>query len=551
MHFILSGTLFLVYFHSLGALTLGRKMGAQFWKYANKPEKRLMTSGEFTKDFNQCISNFHAFPTNLADMNNKLLVCVANWNARVGNFNSLVKDTRCEWACFVYDDALSMTSTEFLKLCMLCPDDTLGHAADKCLTGMNINPEGKVFRYIQDSSKWCKPKLKVPQLFMILNRKIPFPTTSRELVERTNEILNREDDEQEMTDRPIACLSYLILGRLTRLPTEGVCRVSNISALSVNDMKHQCGLSGLGNKLHVQVTTGSMDTCFLSPELWRQVKVTWVCAKLNYGLLGFNMITSVCVWLRLKFVCKSKSKFMHWSLLSNLLWIVWSSQETVHVDTRWRDDQPYVCMFTGSLGYTSESLSLYLMVGASLERMRALISPYRWNNTRRKVLSLVCGILVGLLCSLLNIAAVLEMNNLTVAQTCELESDEESLEFLLIVKICSVLFIYMVPCCVLVYCNIAVLITMKKKTSTGMRTSQRRHQNFQKATRRLCFILVSSLLIMFYLPKAIFDLKRAFELHFGSGVDKSSGEILADGVLNNLTVCSLLLNTVIGMKFST
>ena len=156
---------------------------------------------------------------------------------------------------------------------MLCPDDKLAHAADKCLTGRNIQPRGKIFRYIQDSSKWCRPKLKAPQLLIVLNRKIPFPTTSRELVERTNETLHKKNDEQVMTDRPIACLSYLILGRITRLPTEGVCKVSIISALSVNDMKYQCGLSGLGNKLYVQVTTGSTDTCLMSLELWLKSKL--------------------------------------------------------------------------------------------------------------------------------------------------------------------------------------------------------------------------------------------------------------------------------------
>ena len=545
MHFLLCGTLWLLYFHSLSALTVGRKMSALISNPMRETKTASVSPGKFAQDFNLCIRNFHAFPTNLADMNNQLLACVLSRISRIKDFNNLV-NSRCTWECFVYDDVLFMTG-EFEQLCLLCPDDKLDHAADKCLIGNSISQEGKVFRYLHDIMKWCGSMENEIQV-IVPNFNNRFPTTSEE---PKNEPSHGKDVEQVMTDRPIACLSYLILGRITWLPTEGVCRVSNISALSVNDMKHQCGLSGLGNKLHVHVTTGSVDTCFMNPDLWWQVKVTWVCAKFNYGLLGINMITSVCVWLRLKFVCKSKSKFMHWFLLSNLLWIAWRSQETVHVDTRWRDDQSYVCMFTGSLGYTSESLSLYLMVGASLERMHALVSPYQWKSTRSKMLSLVCGFLVGLLCSVLNIAAVLAMDDPTVAQTCQVASDKESLEFLVTVKICSVLFIYVVPCCVLVYCNVAVLVAMKKMQSTGMRTSQHRNQKLQKATYRLRFIFVSSLLVMFHLPKAIFDLKRAFELHVGSGVDKSSGEILADGVLNNLTVCSLLLNTVIGMTFST
>ena len=470
----------------------------------------------------------------------------------------------------MFDDSTSVTG-ELFKKCSLCPNDKYRDAANRCV-GAQISPGDKTLKYILDSSKSCRGselEAYVEDLPFLPILPLPLPWSNDNVsggdTEQvtTADNVSRVDTEQMMTIRsairPIAiCLSYLILGRLTELPSQGVCRLDNESELSVNDMKHQCGLSGLGNKLRVQVSTSSMSPCAVSPALWTHVNVTWIYAKINYGLLGISMIISVCVWFILNFFLKASLNRCTVFFVSNLLWITWRCQETAHVDARWRGDQPYVCMFTGSLGYISESVLLYLMAGASVKRMHALVTPFQHpsnvKSDRSKVLiiSLVCGFLAGLACSLLNIVAVLVMDNPAVAQTCQLVGGSESLVFLLTVKICSVLFIYVVPCCALVYCNVIVLIAMKKKqTSLGMRATQHRDRQIKKATHKLTFILIISLLITFCLPKAIFDLKRAFELYLGTGVEKTASEILVEGMLTNLTACALLLNAVIGMMFST
>ena len=491
-----------------------------------------------------------------------LMIAIKNYHDV--NWDDMIKKdknglmVKCKIACFVFQD--TGTSAKSKYICNIC----IGHqpmvAAERCLKRDGVPVKSKVFKHISSFID-C-----ISQTGLNENKKtisssvtVPYEYVSNDTEHKTYFPSHNVTDYKHMypASHNVTCISYLILQRVSQKPHEGVCDVDDTGNRSLTDMIRSCGLSGHGNKLQISIHRNS-GSCQNTHELWREMRITWICAKLNYGLMGINMITLMVVWLIMK---RRKPKYMHWFVLSNMLWVVWRMQETVHVDTRWRDEISYLCIFTGYLGYTSQSVSLYLMAGTSIERMQMIMCPFKSQRSHKTrsvdntVATLAFGFLVGIVCSVLNAAAVVLMKDPLVARMCQLSSihADDSLEFLLFVKIFSVMFIYVVPCAMLAYCNMAALVARKKQMSeSGIRASLQNYMKRQKrATMRLSFILFCSALIIISLPNPIFDLQNAFELYFSGELGKRSQvKEIAEGVLTNLTVLAFLLNTVVGMKFS-
>ena len=507
----------------------------------------------------------------------ELLTCVMTKikNYFIQNWDDMFKKkrekkSRCKLKCFVFQD--TGTSTEKKYLCDSCPGRQPPVDAEQCLKEEGVPVKRKVLKHISPVIACFSPtgltkmtnendKTISPSAIVVPYSHVSNATNGSTDTENEHKYFLSHDDPEYSASHNLTCVSYLILQKVSQKPYEGVCHVDSTASKSLTDMIRFCGLSGHGNKLQISIYRDS-GSCQNTGELWQAMKIPWICAKLNYALIGINMITSMIVCLVMKCSNRRKPKYMHWFVLSNMMWVAWRMQETVNVDTRWRDEIPCLCMFTGFLGYTSQSVSLYLMAGTSIDRMQMITSPIKSQRRHKTgtvadntVVTLAFGFLVGVVCSVLNIAAVVLMKDPLVARTCQLSTipADDSLEFLLFVKIFSVMLIYAVPCAMLVYCNMAAVIARRKQMFESLiRSSSRNYIKRQKrATMRLRFILFCSTLIIISLPKPIFDLQNAFELYSAGELSiRSQDKEIAEGVLTNLTVVAFLLNTVVGMKFS-
>ena len=455
-----------------------------------------------------------------------------------------------------------------LKNCEKCPQQPEYDAAISCYIGFNLSPQPRhCFSQNKDDCtglghldinlgiKLNKEGKMPPQPVSDPNNFLSNISVSNGNVSETQLSL---DDKHESASHFI-CVSYAILTSISEKPQEGVCQLTaDTQNMAVDDILSKCGLSDRKAKHQVRLEI-SGDDCKKHGDLLKDIKVKWVSAKLNYGLVGLNAITVLIMWSLRISDRKKRGIVLHVLVASNVLWLAWRAQETVQIETRWRDEIPYLCIVTGSLGYTTQTVSFYIMVGFSMMRMCAIVSPLKWQQSRQHektftVTALCCGLLAGIICSAFNTAVVLTMDDPTVRQLCKLYSiaKEESMQFLLAVKVISIIFVYLLPCFTLMGCNVASLVSLRKSTSMTPAVHGNSSSNRQRATRNLSFMCITSLLIVLYLPQPIFDLKRAIQMfcYASTGLVESQSEIIAESVFTNLTVIVLFLNTLVGIKFS-
>jgi hypothetical protein len=440
---------------------------------------------------------------------------------KVDNFDKLIAipSKECEVWCFIFEDTI--VGVDIHRICARCPGSFLYYEARECLLTQNLRQTGIRLKYVS------------PALFC--------PVADEG--SGYNDASDTEDD--------ITCISFLKMGSINQRPVEGVCQVEGSRNASLYEMSARCGFLQQDSRLHLDVQrTSSGHACQRHGSIGAQMKVTWLCAKINYALIGVNIMVTTCMWLLLKNK-KRRRQGRCYRLFAccNVLWLAWCTQETLNTDNQWRDDLPYSCVFTGSLGYISYSMALYLMTASSVLRQRAIMSTMKvspGNSARYRWLALAFGAAIGTLCSLLNISALVTMPEAQVARRCQVQG-VDSMEFLLVAKITSVVFVHLVPCFTLMATNAISVFALKRLPQNSNGSSMKRRG---KAVKNLQFILLCSLLVVCYLPKPLFDLQRAIEMLCGAPSRVSYNQAVAEGVLGNLTVIAILLNTLTGMKFS-
>ena len=207
---------------------------------------------------------------------------------------------------------------------------------------------------------------------------------------------------------------------------------------------------------NISFRTSDNSACVKDPVYLNKLHIRWVGSKVNY----FLSVTGICVCL---FLCTTisanrRSKFKVVFASSNIIWLCWRLQETVQQDTRWRDNIPYLCIVMYYIQYLSQTTSLYLLSCLSFERLYAVVSPvhYRCSKKARghyKRITIVIAFLVGSVGSTLNLSAVLTMKDDVVQRTCRLavsKSNNEYLGFTVITKVAILIFVFVLPCTILV-----------------------------------------------------------------------------------------------------
>ena len=208
-------------------------------------------------------------------------------------------------------------------------------------------------------------------------------------------------------------------------------------------------------------------------EALRAHYVTWVLAKMNYCLLTAIFLLIICLYVR--WTCQHgahqryrKKFFLPLLVTVNIVWLIWRLQETLQWEINWRENYPYLCMFTNSVCYVSEAQCLYLFAYSSLERCHAVAAPLKWratNTTVARRLAIVVGFVVGMISSTLNIILISTMDDKDIMKTCtitELPSQQTlPLHFLIGIKIINLLCVYCLPCSVLILANIAIIVAGK------------------------------------------------------------------------------------------
>ena len=354
------------------------------------------------------------------------------------------------------------------------------------------------------------------------------------------------------TGGKIKCVSYIVPGGLLRLPYIGFCLVSSRATVLWN-----CNAR---KKLILGLTVSESKSCKTNDKLYMQILVIWICAKLNYILLAFNLAFVVRLWYSLKVKINNNSinrccfklscGYKNWFAATNVFWMIWRVQETGHLDTQWRNHVPYLCIITNYICYICQTGSLYMMALSSHERFKALSKPLM--KPANRPVQIVIGFIMGLFTSSINLTNILTVDDPDVAKTCKMRNgnmSEASLLFLLICKILNLCLVYIVPAIFLICCNIATLVTINKKIYL---TNSCMNRYKYKLNYNISFVVLCSLGMVCCLPKPILELlmvQRIFSSSDGT-LTRSTGEVIADGVFMNLTVIAFMLNTAVGMKYS-
>ena len=297
--------------------------------------------------------------------------------------------------------------------------------------------------------------------------------------------------------------------------------------------------------------------CFQSHEmrqLLRTYQVTWYLAKTNYliilGPVGFTLTHKT---LRRMKSSKKSAHFISVFVVSTA-WQIWRLQETLHWEIRWQWLCPYTCVVTNYLQYLTEAVSLYLFACTAFLRYKAIAEPLmsfvKQKGKQMNVASIGLGCVVAIICSSLNTVALGRMTDPSILRKCIIEdAAKENLAFLIAAKTISTVLIYIVPCLLILSCNIAMVTVIK-------RTSRQAKRNFRRPTSKktklvITFILLSSLVIVCCLCNPLYDLYKAVDAVY---YDESTGaayvDVLLTGIMWHITSVAYALNGVVTIQYS-
>ena len=350
----------------------------------------------------------------------------------------------------------------------------------------------------------------------------------------------------------VSKVSYSVL----RQPLYELCSLTyNEDEALDQRIAKECGFAK-NDQWHISVINKTSNTsCIKNPRYFFTVQMKWFGCKLNYLFAVFSVI--MCLYLGKQFYVDRYSKSKIMLLLCNAIWVLWRLLETLHEDTKWKDKFSYMCLAMHFIQTFSQTMSLYLLSGISTERLYAVASPIHYrhnmkNRGYRMYIFVTVALVVGVLCYALNIASVLTMNDKQVRQTCRLsvsDSASEYLGFTVAAKVFTLVFVFVLPCIMLIYSNLAIIIHIKKPTNTLI-TSSVRGKSVKKLDQNLSILFLSSVFILCCLAKPILDIHMAARVHSnGNGVERSVGEVTAKVVFVNLEIVASAISTLVGVRF--
>ena len=289
-------------------------------------------------------------------------------------------------------------------------------------------------------------------------------------------------------------------------------------------------------------------------------KSAWMLAKINYGLI---LSTTLCVLIPTLYKrvvqhhrYKSHSGFLF--VILNLLWMTWRLQETLHWDTKWQYNIPYICVATNTIRYLVEGMLLFLFAWTSFDRYQAIVGSLVTNISGRKnklmlVISII-GLLVGGICSSLHIVALFTITGSpTLLKTCHISHNiSGNLTLLIVAKVISLVAMNLVPCIVMSTANIVASRSVKRKTRQELGRCYSKKQRTNKTTRILNFLVFSSMFMVCCVSKPIFEVYVAVKIHVGTsawGRDTAIG-VLLNSITWNLTTIAFTINTALGLLYT-
>ena len=488
--------------------------------------------------------------TNLRDGYQKLQSCTLQ--RRIARWDSLLTAQPARnCRCYVFRN---MTSTSRQNTFACCEKYPNNQPLDPWKCMKQINMYSAELRYMFNHK--CLTTAVVDRLSFFKKVLISERDGNKSMIDREKfaELANDTENrllifigEREERNH-ILCMTYLKPGGLLTRPMTGHYYFSSVN------VQHSISNLLRGDYLHRR--TG--QTCEYEEELLRQILVMWICTKLNLALLALNLAYVLIIWCFLfnkSGRAYGMTRYRHWFAMTDIVWIIWRCQESVHLDTQWRDHLPYLCIITNYVCYICQTGSLYMMSISSYERFQAIARPLLQTNKRAvtTLLMISSGFLVGFFTSSINLANILTMTDPSAPKTCHMRNSkmtEQSLLFVVLCKILNLVLVYIFPAILLICCNIATLVFINRKAHLQHSCTTRKYK--ETLNYNLGFIVLCSLGIICCLPKPILELLMAQKMYSSTDgeMDRSMGEVIADGVFMNLTVIAFMLNTAVGMRYS-
>ena len=337
-------------------------------------------------------------------------------------------------------------------------------------------------------------------------------------------------------------------GSLSRMPSIDYCELPCLTAVTSSTSL-------------VTSTVTQPKNCWLAEmvENIRTLRTRWIVIKINYVLCVLSF-ASVAVAVSLCRGGRDKLAFRLALMFCNGVWIVWRFQESVHQDTKWQEQYPYVCLFTNTVCYMVESLSLFMFALVSYTRFLAVSSPVTWftslSNRPLKYLTALFGFSVGLVCSVLHICLILSSTaDDKSRQRCQLHHPKHfSVHFLLAIKIISLCFMYLLPLIGCLVPNVALVLHWREERR---KSSMRNHRNTDKLEpdnilKKIMMLMLCAVFMLVCLFAPVVQVLLAGQKMMDEDVDATlpSHLILVDAVSWNLSTLAFALNTIMTGLYS-
>jgi hypothetical protein len=203
-----------------------------------------------------------------------------------------------------------------------------------------------------------------------------------------------------------------------------------------------------------------------------------------------------------------------------------------------------------------EGRSLFLFAWTSVERYQALAGSLLTQLGRKKmkmfIVALVAGAITGGVCSVLNFIALVIMDRPLVLRNCSVSHDQAvNMVPLIVVKVVSLLAMYVVPCMIMAAANIAMSTSVSKKASQTIGRCHSKKRNGKKTKVISRFLVFSSIFMVCCVSKPVFEVYIALKMHLGVVSDgRDTVGMLLDAITWNLTTIAYVINTVLGIRYT-
>ena len=351
-------------------------------------------------------------------------------------------------------------------------------------------------------------------------------------------------------------------GSITRMPFISTCVLHKQNGdNSSKILEHLTSLARCDSQKHLLLLFSGYE-CSHSPlaTMVAYFKAAWFLAKFNYGLI---LSTILCVLLpntrnRLTRNSVHSRQSVYAFIIANAVWMIWRLQETLHWDTKWQNHVPYICVATNTIRYMVEGVALFLFACTSLERYQviagSLLSYVSGKKVKLATVASSVGFVIGLFCSILNIVALYMMGkSSSMLKTCSVPHNVSmSLMPLIVVKVVSLVAMYLVPCSTMATANCAMSSIVRRRTSQNLgRCYSKKQKDSSKKTNMISsFLVFSSVFMVCCMSKPLYELYVAIKIWINGSVDAEQGSVLLDAITWNLTTIAYTINTVLGLRYT-